>query len=59
MNSTIVWVLTFTVWGVNPEHKVFAKYKDKQECEQALVQFKQEYKEKKQNISGVCNPVLK
>ena len=59
MNSAIVWVLTFTVLGVNAEHKTFAKYKDKQECEQALIQFKEEYKEKKQKISGTCTPILK
>ena len=59
MNSTIVWVLTFTVLGANPEHKEFAKYKTKQECEQALVQTKEEYRDKKQKISGACKPVLK
>ena len=59
MNSTIVWVLTLTVLGTVSEHKEFAKYKTKQECEQALVQMKEEYKEKKQKISGACKPVLK
>ena len=59
MNSAIVWVLTFTVLGPIPEHKTFAKYKNKQECEQALAQTKEEYKEKKQKISGTCTPVLK
>ena len=59
MNSTIVWVLTFTILGATPEHKTFAKYKDKQECEQALIAAKEEYKQKKQRISGTCTPVLK
>ena len=54
MNSTIVWVLTFTILGATPEHKTFAKYKDKQECEQALAAAKEEYKDKKQKISGAC-----
>jgi hypothetical protein len=59
MNTTIVWVLAFTVVGVNPEHKTFPKYSNKQECEQALVQIKVEYKAKKQNIAGSCTPILK
>ena len=59
MNSAIVWVLTFTIIGPVPEHKTFAKYKTKQECEQALAQTKEEYKDKKQKISGACTPVLK
>lgn len=59
MNSTIIWVLTFTVLGTNAEHKTFAKYNTKQECEQALVAAKEEYKDKKQKISGACKPVLK
>ena len=59
MNSTIIWVLSFTVLGAVSEHKEFAKYKTKQECEQALTAAKEEYKDKKQKISGACKPVLK
>ena len=59
MNSSIIWVLTFTVLGTVPEHKEFAKYKTKQECEQALVQVKEEYLAKKQKVSGACKALLK
>ena len=59
MNSSIIWVLTFTVLGAVSEHKEFAKYKTKQECEQALIAAKEEYKAKKQKISGACKASLK
>ena len=59
MNTAFVWVLTFTILGVNPEHKSFAKYTTKQECERALEETKAEYKAKKKNISGTCIMSLK
>lgn len=59
MNTTIVWVLSFTVLGPVPEHKSFAKYKTKQECEQVLEQTKEEYRLKKKPIVGSCAMVSK
>jgi hypothetical protein len=59
MNTAIVWVLSFTVLGVTPEHKSFAKYKTKQECDQALEQTKLEYKAKKKHIAGSCTLTMK
>ena len=59
MNTTFVWVLTFTVLGVNPEHKAFPKYPSKQECEQALVQTRAEYKAKNKHIAGACTLIIK
>ncbi len=59
MHTAFVWVLTFTVLGSNPEHKTFAKYKDRQECEQALEQIRAEYKTNKKNIAGSCKQIIK
>ena len=59
MSSAIVWVLSFTVLGVIPEHKTFAKYNTKQECEQALVQTREEYKSQKKKIVGSCTMTIK
>ena len=59
MKTIFVWVLSFTVLGANPEYREFAKYTTKQECEEALIQFKKEYQEKKKNIAGSCKLVMK
>jgi len=59
MNTTIVWMLSFTVLGAVPEHGSFAKYKSKQECEQALEQTKEQYRLKKKPIVGSCVMVVK
>ena len=59
MNTAIVWVLSITVLGVTPEHKSFAKYKTKQECEQALMQAKEQYRLDKKSIVGSCAMVFK
>lgn len=54
-----VWVLTYTVLGVNPEHRTFSKYETQQECEQALISLKQEKKLQNKNIVGSCVLTLK
>lgn len=59
MKTVVVWVLSFTVLGVNPEHGSLAKYETKESCEQMLEQYKKDYKEKKKNIVGSCKLVLK
>ena len=59
MSSAIVWVLSFTVLGVIPEHKTFAKYNTKQECEQALAQIKEEYNNQKKKIAATCTLTIK
>ena len=59
MKTTFVWVLSFTILGATPEHKEFAKYSSKEECERALVETKVEYREKKKQIAGSCKEVMK
>ena len=59
MSTVVVWVLSFTVLGPVPEYKTFAKYKTKQGCEQALEQFKAEYKTNKKSIAGSCTLTVK
>jgi len=59
MNTALVWVLSITVLGPVPEHKIYAKYKTKQECEQALEQSKAEYKLQKKNVSATCTVTMK
>ena len=52
-------MLSFTILGATPEHKEFAKYSSKEECERALVETKVEYREKKKQIAGSCKVVMK
>ena len=59
MKTAFVWVLSFTILGATPEHKEFAKYSSKEECERALVETKAEYREKKKQIAGSCKVVMK
>ena len=59
MNTALDWVLSITVLGPIPEHHVFAKYKTKQECEQALEQSKAEYKTKGKTVSASCTVSMK
>lgn len=54
MSTTIIWVLSFSVIGTTPESGELAKFKTKQECQQALVQKKEEYKEKNKKLFGTC-----
>lgn len=58
MNSW-VWVLTFTVLGSSPEHGVISKFTTREECNQALVQLKEEKKKHNKNLIGSCNLTLK
>jgi hypothetical protein len=57
--STWVWVLTFTVLGVEAQHHTFSKYASKAECEQALQSMKQQKAQQKQQIAGSCKLVAK
>ena len=59
MNTALIWVLSITVLGPVPEHKTFAKYKTKQECEQALEQSKAEYVTQKKKVSATCTVTMK
>lgn len=57
--STVVWVLTFTVLGANPEHKTYDKYRTKEECQQDFIKYKEEYKKDNKQIVGVCTRKIK
>jgi len=59
MKTAFVWVLSFTILGATPEHKEFAKYSSKEECERTLAEMKKEYQAKKQRIAGSCKLVMK
>jgi hypothetical protein len=59
MNTALIWVLSITVLGPVPEHKTFAKYQTKQECEQALEQSKAEYVAQKKKVSATCTVTMK
>ena len=54
-SSTLVWVLSFTVLGVVPEHGNIAKFLDKKACEQALDVKKKELSLIKKQVVGTCN----
>jgi len=54
MIKELVWVLTFGILGPIPESGTIAKFKTKQECQQALEQKRQEYKEKNKKLVGSC-----
>jgi len=59
MINPLVWVLTFSVLGPVPEHGVLAKFKTKEECQQALEQKRQEFKLKNQIVVGSCHQTTK
>lgn len=54
-----VWVLSYTILGVNPEHHVFSKYQTQAECESALKSIKEEKKKQNKNVVGSCYQALK
>ena len=47
--------MSFSVIGPVPESGEFAKYKTKQECEQARIQKQEEYRSKNLKVVTVCN----
>ena len=59
MSTAIIWVLSFSVIGTTPESGELAKFKTKQECQQALEQKRQEYKEKNKKVAGSCYQTTK
>ena len=57
--QSLIWVLSFSVLGAVPEHGTVAKFKTKQECQQALEQKKQEYKTNHKIVVGSCHQSTK
>lgn len=57
--SSYIWVLSFTVIGIAPEHHTITKYQDKQECIKALESIKQEHLAKKKQVVGSCKLTLR
>lgn len=50
-----IWVLSFSVLGSIPHSGELAKYKTKEECQQALVSIQQEYQSKNKKIAASCH----
>jgi hypothetical protein len=59
MNRTLIWVLSFSVLGSAPEYGEMAKYKTREECEQARVQKREEYQAKNKRIVATCHQSTK
>lgn len=59
MIKPLVWVLTFSVLGSTPENGELAKFNTKQECQEALKQKREEYKDKNKKIAGSCHQTTK
>lgn len=59
MTKPLIWVLTFSVLGSTPEYKELPKYNTKQECLEALQQYRQEYKENNKKVAGSCHQSTK
>lgn len=59
MVKNLIWVLSFSVLGPTPESGELAKYKTKQECQEALNQKREEYKPKHKKVVGSCHQSTK
>lgn len=59
MTRTLIWVLSFSVLGSVPESGELAKYKTREECEQARAQKREEYREKNKRIVASCHQSTK
>lgn len=59
MIKPLIWVLSFSVLGPIPESGELAKFNTKIECQQALEQKRQEYKEKNKKVVGTCTQSTK
>jgi hypothetical protein len=59
MKSTMIWVLSFSILGPVPESGELAKYKTKEECQEALQQKQEEYKLKHKAVVGNCRQSTK
>ena len=59
MSRTLIWVLSFSVLGPVPESGEQAKFKTQEECEQARVQKREEFKSQNKKIVVRCNPSTK
>ena len=55
MNRMLIWVLSFSVLGPVPEYGEQAKYKTREECEQARVQKREEFRAQNKQIVATCN----
>ena len=56
MKQTLIWVLSWSVLGPVPESGEQAKFATRAECEQARVQKRNEYHERKLRIVTACYP---
>jgi len=59
MSRTLIWVLTWSVLGPAPESGEMAKYKTQQECEQARVQKREEFRAQNKQIVASCHQSTK
>jgi hypothetical protein len=59
MVKNLIWVLTFSVLGPEPEFGESPKFNTKQECIQALEQKRQEFKPKNKTVVGSCHQTTK
>jgi len=55
MSRTLIWVLSFSVLGPVPEYGEQAKYKTQEECEQAKIQKREEFKSQNKQIVAACH----
>lgn len=54
-----IWVLTFTILGINPQNGQEARFKTKQDCLNALALKKQEAIQQGKEIIGTCYLIKK
>lgn len=59
MKQTLVWVLSWSVLGPVPESGEQAKFATRADCEQARVQKRDEYQERKLRVVTACYPSTK
>lgn len=49
-----IWVVSFSVLGSTAEHGTFGAFSTKIECEQALLNRKQEMSKQRKEVVGTC-----
>ena len=57
--QALIWVLTWSVLGPVPESGEQAKFATQADCEQARIQKREEYREKKLRVVTACYPSTK
>lgn len=55
MNHAMIWILTFSVLGPEPQYQEIPKFTSRKECMDALQQKREEYRAQKLRIVGTCN----